>query len=379
MRAGSRVISSLAVNDSKLPIARALSSLLLSSFVSTAACDVFDSERHPYTPFAVASGSATQAPETPPVAPPVTDSVPRSRETITAPPRAPSWQLEGRELQAPEGMLFGLALVGGPNPGQEHDVLAWLVGTPEHPTIGELWLYPESGAAQRVAAAPGFLPTGASCTHAVGLRWTGQDSIALDIQASCDAPLLPRAPVRSVAVLSPWRNQPKIVGFQLASPAPGERLEVDLVSEDRDRDGRDDVELTLRLASPDGNEVRARLVWLDRTAGLSRDTTEPLASFRELAALEKVRASNHKASLEVASHVASVRRLYASLCSDAGSARIFMDDGSGVDCGPLAEPFQALTEASVQAALNLGGVARGFAALEQRTWFPAATGAESER
>jgi len=85
-------------------------------------------------------------------------------------------------------------------------VLAWLVGSFERPVIGELWLFPSSGDPRLVANAPGFLPTGPTCTHAVGLRWTGRDSVTLDIRASCDAALLPRAPERSVSVLSPWRT-----------------------------------------------------------------------------------------------------------------------------------------------------------------------------
>lgn len=359
----------------RLRSARALALVILPA--AFAACDALDSERRPYTPFAVASGTlpstpAEAAPEPAPL------PTPRSNAPVTAPARAREWQLAGRQLQAPEGMIFRLALVGGPTPEREHDVLAWLIGTPEHPVIGELWLYPAEGPSRLVAAAPGFLPTGPGCSHAALLRWAGREAVSLDIEATCSAPLLPRAPQRSVRLLSPWRSPPLIAGFQLAAPAPGERLDAELASEDRDRDGRGDVELSFGVAAPGGDLARARVSWLDRTAGLSRDTTEPLASFRELARLESVRASNRKSSGEVPERVASIRRLYASLCTESGTARVFMEDGGEISCGSLAEAFQSLTEAAIKAELSLGRPERGFAALEQHRWY-AAGSSDAER
>jgi hypothetical protein len=96
-------------------------------------------------------------------------------------------------------------------------VLAWLTGTPDKPVIGELWLFPEDGAARLISGAPSFLPTGPTCTHDAHLDQTGPNSVSLDIRATCAAPLLPRTPDRSVAVLAPLRANPKIVGFRLAA------------------------------------------------------------------------------------------------------------------------------------------------------------------
>jgi hypothetical protein len=296
--------------------------------------------------------------------------VPAKHEVLTAPPSTHTWRVNERSLQAPDGLIFRLAMVGGLATGGERDVLAWLVGTPEKPVIGELWLYPEQGPSRLVTAAPGYLPTGPTCAHGARLSQTGPSSVTLDIRATCTGSLLPRAPVRSVTVLAPLREQAPIVGFQLAAAAPDETLEVDVVSNDRDADGRDDVEMTLRLGAPGSSEVRARFVWLDRPAGLSRDAAEPRASFAELANLETVRASSQKSSMEVGANVANARRLYASLCAEAGVPRVFLDSGEGLDCGDLEEPFQALTAASIDASLNLGKVGQAFGALEQHAWFP---------
>ncbi len=356
-----------------------LAFVLLPAAWAAGGCDTFDSERRPYTPFATATGAPASPPPAPEPTPPPAALEPRGSETVTAPARAKEWQLAGRNLLAPEGLIFRMALVGGPTPERHEDVLAWLIGTADRPVIGELWLFPMDGQPRLIAAAPSFLPTGPGCTHAALLRWTGRDAVTLDIQATCSAPLLPRAPQRSVSVLSPWRSQPKVAGFQLAGAAPGERLDVELATEDRDRDGRDDIELSLAVAAPSGDQARARVVWLDRTAGLSRDTTEPSASFRELARLESARAASHKSSSEVADRVASIRRLYASLCAESGTARIFMEDGGEISCGSLVEPFQALTAALIQAELSLGRPERGFAALEQHRWYAPAGAGELER
>jgi hypothetical protein len=298
---------------------------------------------------------------------------------MLAPTGATQWHVAERLLEAPEGLNFRLALLGGLAPDRPRDVLAWLVGTPEKPVVGELWLYPEEGPSRLVASAPGFLPTGPTCTHGARLSQTGASSVTLDVKASCTGPLLPRAPERSVTVLAPLREQPHIVGLSLAAPAPGEDLDVSIVSNDRDGDGRDDVEMVLRFSAADQADVRASFVWLDRAAGLSRDTAQPRASFVELGSLEKMRASNQKSSLEVAERVASVRRMYSSLCAESGVSRVFLESGSGLDCGALEAPFQALTEADVSAALSLGQVGNAFAALQRHAWFPSGSKQEAER
>lgn len=357
-------------------------SLLVIALTSlgSAGCDALDSERQPYTPFSVASGVATTpepAPETAPLAEAALP--PAARTALIAPARAKTWSIAGRDLHAPDGLLFRLALVGGPQPEQRDDVLAWLVGSSERPVVGELWLYPRVGSPRLIAAAPSFLPTGPTCTHGTELRWTSEDSVTLDVQATCKATLLPRAPERSLAVLAPWREQPKVAAFQLAAAAPGERLDAEIASDDRDGDGRGDVQLSVGVTSPDGGVSRARFVWFDRTAGLSRDATEPLASFRALARVEAPRAGTPQAGRDISMHFAGARRLYASLCSESGTPRVFMETGAALDCGGLAEPLEALTETAVQAALNQGRVDFALTLLEQHRWFPVGNAKETDR
>jgi hypothetical protein len=345
-------------------------------------CDSFDLDRRPYTPFPVATGAGGKAgDEVPTPSPPVLPlpNVPQpALEPLIAPSRAFEWRVAERDLAAPSGMLFRLALVGGVRGGSDRDVLAWAVGTPDHPSIGELWLYPESGEPRLILSAPTFLPTGPGCSHGARLTHAGPSTVALDIEATCSGPLLPRAPERSVTLLAPLRSPPVIVGFRLAAAARDERLEMEITAADRDGDGRDDVEMGLRFGTSEAADVRARFAWLQRAAGLSRDMAEPRASFAALAELEGSRASSGTGSEDIALGAATVRRMFGSLCAESATPRIFLDDGAALDCGDLSGPFQALTSAEIAAALAHGQIVEAFAALERHGWYSSGSAASLE-
>lgn len=346
-----------------------------------AGCDALDPERKPYTPFPVVSGASPNPARSDTEPPPSVEQAlaPPSREPLVAPAGTREWLIGGRQLTANEGLTFSSALVGSLSGGGPNDVLAWLVGTPEKPVVGELWLYAEGRPPELITTAPTFLPTGEGCTHGARLTQTGPDSVSLDLKATCTGALLSRAPVRSVSVLAPRRHPAKIIGFQLAEPAPEESFDVEVASRDRDGDGRDDVELTLRASPAAGGEARARFVWLDRSAGLSRDTSEPLAAFNELASAALARAGGRKTSGEVATLVAAARRLYSTACAESGVPRIFLDTGEGLDCGSLQPAFEQLTRARIKAAASEGKVLDGFAALEQHTWFSSGSGPDTQK
>jgi len=350
----------------------AAASTAVLALAALAGCEVFDSDHRPYTPFPV----ATKAPEKPPeatpreAAPPPVVAPEVSHEPLVAPSRATEWRIGERNLTAPDGLVFRLALEGGVQGGSEHDIVAWAVGTPERDIVGELWAYPVSGDPRLILAAPGFLPTGPGCSHGARLNHAGPSTITLDIKATCNGALLARAPERSVSVLAPLRPEPLVVGFRLAAPARDEHMDVDVTAKDRDGDGRDDIEMALRFGTADAADVSARFVWLQRAAGLSRDTAEPRASFAELVDIETKRVAAQKGSPEVTERAASIRRLYASLCAQSATPRIFMDDGAALDCGDLQAAFEALTAAEIEAAIGRGQLGEGFAALERHTWFP---------
>lgn len=353
------------------PRARRLAFLCAGSLALLTACDLFERDRRPYTPFPVATGRPLEEP--PPLAsaepPPV--AAPRLRSVLQAPSRATRWRIGERELEAPPGLVFRLALAGTLASGDPNDVVAWLVGQPGGP-IGELWFFPATGAPRRLATPPSFIPTGPTCQHSFDLEASGKNSVTFDVSATCTTPLLPRAPTRSVSVLAPLREQPLILSLQLAPAALGERLDVDVVSDDRDGDELDDVELIVTLEAPSGPAANARFVWLDRPPGPSQDASEPAKSFADLGSAAVTRAKAGGTFAEVQAQVDNARRLYGAVCAEGGVPRVFDSNGAPIPCGGLSTAFDAFTEAVITAALAERDVPAAFGALERHTWYPTA-------
>src|SRR5262249_25266052 len=153
----------------------------------------------------------------------------------------------------------------------------------------------------------------------------------------CDAALVPRSPTRGIVVLSPSGERATVLELRIADAAPGEALSIAVDSTDRDGDGRDDVRVssTLGPEGPDAIDATADLVWLDRTAGPARDSSEPAHSLAALASLSAVRASGKNTSRQVPARVASARRLYGTLCAESGTPRIFDADGAPFSCASV--------------------------------------------
>jgi hypothetical protein len=351
---------------------RRLACLCVGCVALVTSCDLFERDRRPYTPFAVASGRPLESAAPLPAPLPAPTAAPRTRSVLQAPPRATRWKIGERELEAPAGLTFKLALSGNLASGDTTDVVAWLIGPVGGPTIGELWFFPANGESRRLATPPSFIPTGPSCEHTVRLESTGKNSITFDVSATCSTPLLPRAPTRSVSVLAPLREQPVIMQLALAPPAFGERLDVDVNSDDRDGDELDDVELITVLEAAGAPAAEARFVWLDRPTGASQDTAEPAKSFGELGAKALTRAKDSTTSGDVAGHIDNARRLYASLCAEGGVPRLFNSAGTPLACGDLSAAFDSFSEAAISAALSRRDVPLAFAELERHTWYPTA-------
>lgn len=338
-------------------------------------CDALDSQRQPHTPFGTVTDNEPAPAE--PVPEPEQDRGPPAPVQVALGSDQDPFTLRvaGRTLEAPPGLAFRQAVAGPSAGGATSAVTAWLEGTADNPTLGELWHFPGAGAPHRLAVAPSFLPTGPTCSHSVALRASGTRSLTLDITARCRGPLLPRTAVRSFTVLSPSRGQPTLLSLRVAPAAVGERLDISLTSQDPDGDGRDDVQLRATLGTPVG-QAELRLAWLDRSAGLSRDMRWPARSFEDLAAALAQSAKLPGATAKIAGAVAAARRLYGSLCAEGGVPRVFNSVGDGLACGPLGRQFEALSDAHISSALAAGDRLGALGALEQHEWFPSRGGSD---
>jgi hypothetical protein len=303
-------------------------------------------------------------------------------EAVPAPKDVSSWTVGGVSISVADDRVIDRALAADLDSDGNLDAVAWTRPRSEPPDShagGELLFFGGKTPAGRVVATmPPYVPAGPGCRHTVGLSATGPHTVTLDVAAKCDAALVPRSPTRGVLVVAPADDEPTVLGLRLADPAPGDTLAVTVDSRDRDGDGQDDVRVALSLAS-EGNDTQGAfdLVWLDRAAGASRDTTEPLRSLSAAASLDVVRAHGKNTSREVTRHVENLRRLYGAACAESGASRLFDADGVPIPCGKLGPALDSLLVAEVRAAIARRDVLSAFAALDRDGWYGAPLAAKA--
>ena len=330
-------------------------------------------EDRPYTPFGEVSAlpASSASTSSPPGAP--SSATPQASASLPhlakqAPRGKSRWRLGEHELTAPKQHVFVSGLTADLNGDGTEEAVAWVA--PTEGRGGALWVYPKQGPAREVWRLPDFVPTRPTCQLETKLAQTGRQTVTVAVGAECSDGGIQRVPVRSVAVLAPLTPSPEVIAIRAAAPAPGESLAFEVDSTDRDQDGRDDVILRISAGTaPGGPAAAAQLDWLDRAAGPARDPKEPTASLRAAAARATRNARQKKASSAVLTQVAAVRRLYASVCSESGTARVFDSDGHPYSCGSLAGLAEQLATAEVQAALAGGDVLTAVGVLTRGAWF----------
>jgi hypothetical protein len=325
-------------------------------------------EDKPYTPFAVQSAlpGANAGPSVATSAAAAAASG-AAAKALVAPPNSRRWLVGLRELVAPEGLLFSLAVPGV----TDGDFVTWLTADPNDAgsrAAGELWLFPQTGEARRLVPLPGFVPAGAGCTLDARLDRSGAASVTLDVSARCESALIARAPMRAVIVTTLGDARPLLV-LRAAAPAPEETLELTSTSADHDQDGRDDVTLGVRVGPIKGPRAEAPLVFFDRAVGTARDAAEPRRTLERLAARESARAKTKKVAEDVLVMVGAIRRLMASVCAEGATPRLFDQDGAPFACGSLAATSDSLMSAELGATLALGRVREAFGVLERDGWY----------
>jgi hypothetical protein len=336
-------------------------------------------EDKPYTPFAVQSAlpGADAGPDAAANVPSGAASSTGPTKALVAPPNSRRWLLGLRELVAPEGLFFALAVPGT----AEGDFVTWLSADPADAgahAAGELWSFPQTGQARRLAPLPGFVPAGAGCALDTRLDRTGATSVTLDVSARCESAHIARAPLRAVIVTTLGSDRP-LLELRASAPAPDEVLEIGSSSTDHDQDGRDDVTVSVRAGAAKGPRAEAPLVFFDRTAGTARDPAEPRRTLERQAAREAARAKTKKTAEDVLATVGAIRRLMASVCAEGGTPRLFDQDGAPFSCGSLATVADSLMAAELDATLALGRVREAFGVVERDGWYFGKMGAATKK
>ncbi|HVW24352.1 MAG TPA: hypothetical protein VHC69_03235 [Polyangiaceae bacterium] len=346
------------------------------------ACGCRCTEDRPYTPFHIDPPKPT-APSSAAASAPVPtasgSAAPEVHQAEVAPQDVSEWTVDGVALGVAPERLIERALAADFDGDGQKEAVAWTRARSDPPDVessGELMLVgPKAPLPGRVLAKlPSYMPTGPGCHHTVSLSQTGPETVTLDVRARCEAALVPRSPTRGVVVLSPSGDRATVLELRVADPAPSEALSIAVDSTDRDGDGRDDVRVSVTLGpeGPDAVDATADLVWLDRTAGPSRDSSEPAHSLAALASMAAVHTSGKSTSRQVPARVASARRLYATLCAESGTPRIFDADGAPLICSGVATALATLFSAEVHALIARRDAAGATAALARDGWYQGA-------
>ena len=340
-----------------------------------AGCDSCSSKK-PYTPFGVASSLPRVEPPPPDSATEPVPAPPASagfavRKAELVPGAPEGWQGSDLNLSAPAGRRFAQVLPTDFDGDLKPEALAWLVPAPKEQNAapGELWYFPNGAPARMLAPLPGFVPSSADCALTTTLTQTGPHSATLDVAANCTPPLVARSPSRALLVVSPNVEHPVLLTIRAASAAPEETLAFSVDSSDQDKDGRDDVRLSLALGTTGGGEpASADLVWLDRAAGASRSASEPAASLMRLAGKIAFQARSKRGGA-TAERVATTLRLLSSLCADGGVPRVFDEDGIHFRCGALGSVIDSLMMSEAVAAIAQGDLQSAFSVLQRDGWY----------
>jgi hypothetical protein len=336
---------------------------LLSLPLSVLGCEGCEKEK-PYTPFGVTTSVPTT--ETSAPAPSVSAKVEPSKfnPAVVAPSGSRKLRMGERTLEAPARYTFDRALLLGE--GDTQQVVAWVKAEADARDVppGLLMTYGPRGKPRQVMAQPSFVPIAPGCVHATRLVQTSASNVLVDTTATCPAGLMARVPIQAVTVVAPGSDRPEVLTLRIAAPAAGEELTVDEDSTDRDADGRDDVKLVFTLTGPDGAKASATLAFLDRAAGVSRDSSEPRAS---LAAAAKALLT--KAGPSTSADVDATRRLLASLCAEGATPRVFDGEGSPIRCEDLGSVIDSLARADVLSRLAAKDALGAVSVLARSDWY----------
>lgn len=281
----------------------------------------------------------------------------------TPPGDGARWPLEAGAAAPPAGHTFAQGLILDVDGDGKRDLLAW-ARAPDG-LRGELWFASgKSPADGRLVAA---LPDGLAspgCNPSATLSQISATTAVLDFEPRCSGRLRERS-ARWIAVVRPAPVPEISLELRVGAPFDGESLQVSLDGRDRDDDGRGDLAATITLTGaprplPRGGTASATLAFFDRPAGLSRDPTEPEASFKVIAHGLVLDGRKKTTAPRIPASSRSARRLHALLCDD-GKAVITTSAGP-VRCGDVHLEEDA-TMAEIEAALNLGDPLAAFAAL----------------
>lgn len=317
----------------------------------------------------VVGEDASPAPSDAQAAVPTSVSDAGAESARTAPVGSTRWNVEGRDLVAPQGTEFALALPYDLDADGKSDVLAVVRGVENAASAVVFYAGTGDGSPSIVATGPKM---DASCTPSFRLVRASERSAFVEMTATCAN----RESSRSLFVVRLSREPSVAFDVTVADPKDAGKLTIDVDGADRDHDGIDDVTLALSLEGVEGStepspRVSAKVTFFDRPAGASPSPDEPEASFRAVAAQAVARAGKTKDAPGVPALVRQLRLLYRAICVEGGAPRLTRSGGLGaVSCG-TSKALEDANVAEVRATITQKDPVRAVLAAERAQWSPA--------
>ena len=338
---------------------------------------------HPFVPYAIPSStpSASSIASAAPSASGATDAdaAPMGfapEPALVAPAGATQWTVAGVSLSAPEGQVFVMALARDFDGDGASDAFALVRPADGTNDPGRLLFFPgKAPGAPLTIDPPSNLARDASCTPLDRLEAVGPRSVLVELGAQC--PMRPSsAPVRWIAIVDGAALAKVRLAVTVADPAGAPALSIDADTSDRDADGREDIAMRVTVEGggaplEPGPRVTMALAWLDRPAGLSRDTGATEASFASLASAAATQAVRVKDAPSVPGYAEQARALWRATCAEGGAPRVVGVAGTGALGCSVGRALEQLGLAVVRAYATMGDPMRAAFALDRAERAPA--------
>jgi hypothetical protein len=290
-----------------------------------------------------------------------------------APRDARAWDLGGMHLDAPAGHVFVTGLVRDFSGQGNRAAVAFVRPEGEPAGPGSLLYFSPSGDSSVLASPPRVSPV-EGCMLDVKLARVGPATVSVETSHRCERG--PGPGTRHFAVAAVGAAPRARFTTQVLDPSGAPPLRIDAEGVDADGDGIDDIVVRVSIEGgvapfEPGPRVTAQLRLLDRPAGLSRDASEPEASFRGLARGLWQKALRTKEAADVAAYAAQVRFLFSALCMEGGAPRLAGMSTGDLFCG-TSRALEDVGLAEARAWVTLGDPARAAMALDRAQRAPAA-------
>lgn len=289
------------------------------------------SNRKPYTPFNLDAGPSASVVVS-------ASPVPVESSTFTPVPAVAAsgsrFELDAGPVDAPAGRAFRQGLAIDADGEGTKDLVAWVEATDGR----AFELTYTSGTERTSSATLGKLPKellSSTCKRTPSLAQIGATTVLATVTAECGAS---GTSTHFIVLRIKKAAAPQVRLDGTSKPlATGESLALAFSADDRDKDKTDDLAITVSLEAVEPpfdftSKVAIPIHFVDRPAGLARDSAEPEASLTKLGGNVIAKGKVAKLAGESLHDAVKLLRLATGVCEELGGATLTTSAGA-IRCG----------------------------------------------